>query len=77
MTIIPFEKLSPKTLRSLLEEFVTRDGTDSGYTKTTLEQNVAQVKKQLEREDAFIVYDERTKTCNIVHKNRLNKRTEN
>ena len=77
MTIIPFEKLNPEILWSLLEEFVTRDGTDSGYTKTTLEQNVAQVKKQLEREDAFIVYDERTKTCNIVHKNRLNKRTEN
>ena len=77
MTIISFEKLNPETLWSLLEEFVTRDGTDSGYTRTTLEQNVAQVKKQLEREDAFIVYDERTKTCNIVHKNRLNKRTEN
>lgn len=69
--IIPFEKLSPEALQGLIEEFVTREGTDSGYTKKSLEENVEMVKKQLKKGDAFIVYDELTQTANIVAKNHL------
>ena len=69
--IIPFEKLSPEALQGLIEEFVTREGTDSGYTKKSLEENVEMVKRQLEKGDAFIVYDEATQTANIVSKNYL------
>ncbi len=64
--IIPFEKLSPEVLESLVEEFVTREGTDSGYAKGSLEQNVARIKGQLRSRLAHIVYDEKTETCNIV-----------
>ena len=73
--IIPYEKLSPTALQGLIEEFVTRDGTDSGYTETSLEENVEMVKKQLQREEAFIVYDEATQTANIVSKNYLEQKT--
>ena len=69
--IIPYEKLSPEALQGLIEEFVTREGTDSGYTKKSLEENVEMVKRQLEKGDAFIVYDEATQTANIVSKNHL------
>ena len=31
--IIPHEKLSPEALQAIIEEFVTRDGTDTGYEK--------------------------------------------
>jgi len=31
--IIPYDKLSPEALQALIEEFVTRDGTDTGYEK--------------------------------------------
>jgi len=72
--IIPFEKLSTVALQGLLEEFVTRDGTDSGYVKKTFEQNVVKVKRQLELGQAFIVYDEKTQTCNIVTKEHLEKK---
>ncbi|MGA3086938.1 MAG: YheU family protein [Thermodesulfobacteriota bacterium] len=71
--IIPYEKLSREALQGLIEEFVTREGTDSGYTKKSLEENVEMVKRQLEKGDAFIVYDEATQTANIVSKNFLNK----
>ena len=71
--IIPHNKLNPETLQNLIEEFVTRDGTDSGYTKGSLEQNVTMVKKQLKRGDAVIVYDQNTKTCNIISKDYLEK----
>jgi len=69
--IIPYEKLSREALNGLIEEFVTREGTDSGYTKKSLEENVEMVKRQLEKGDAFIVYDEVTQTANIVSKNYL------
>ena len=71
--IIPYKKLSPEALNGLIEEFVTRSGTDSGYTKNTLEQNIDMVKRQLKRSEVFVVYDENTQTANIVSKNYLEK----
>ena len=71
--IIPYDKLSPEVLEGLIEEFVTRDGTDTGYVKKSLEQDVAKVKRQLKRGDAAIVYDQNTRTSNIVAKNDLKK----
>jgi len=64
--IIPHEKLSPEALKSLIEEFVTRNGTDNGDTLSTLEQNVAMVMKQLLRKEVVVVYDEITQTVNVV-----------
>jgi uncharacterized protein len=37
--IIPYEKLSRTALHGLIEEFVTREGTDSGYTEKSLHEN--------------------------------------
>jgi uncharacterized protein YheU (UPF0270 family) len=64
--IIPYEKLSPRALRGLVEEVVTRNGTDNGYIMATLEQNVAMVTAQLHRREVVVVYDESTQTANIV-----------
>ncbi|MFC1488580.1 YheU family protein [Thermodesulfobacteriota bacterium] len=71
--IIPHEQLSPEALQGLIEEFVSRDGTDTGYSKKSLEQDVARVKGQLKRGDAVIVYDQTIKNSNIVTKDHLNK----
>lgn len=64
--IIPHEKLSPQALRGLIEEFVTRNGTDNGYIQATLEANVSMVIAQLQRREVAVVYDESTRTANIV-----------
>ena len=66
MLVIPHKKLSPEALSRLIEEFVTRDGTDSGYTRGSLVENVAMVRRQLDAGQAVIVYDNRTNTGNIV-----------
>jgi len=63
---IPHEQLSSEALQGLIEEFVTRNGTDNGDTRTTLEQNVQMVMGQLKRGEAVILYDEITQTANIV-----------
>ncbi len=66
--IIPHNRLSQEALQGLIEEFVTRDGTDTGYVDGTLEKSVNMVLRQLIRGDVFIVYDEATETANIVPK---------
>jgi uncharacterized protein YheU (UPF0270 family) len=71
LMIIPYDKLSTEALEALIEEFVTRDGTDTGYEKKSLENDVAMVKRQLKRGDVVIVFDQSTKTGNIVLKDRL------
>ena len=71
--IIPFEKLSKEALHGVIEEFVTRDGTDYGLVEPELEQKIERVLRQLEKGDAFIVYDETTMTTNIVSKDEIAK----
>jgi uncharacterized protein len=66
--ILPHDRLSQTALQGLIEEFVTRDGTDTGYTDGGLEENVEMVIRQLKRGDVVIVYDEVTETANIVPK---------
>ena len=69
--IIPYEKLSPEALRGLIEEFVTRPGTDTGYTEGSLEENVEMVMMQLKLGDVLVVYDATMQTANIIPKDKL------
>ena len=69
--IVPYEKLSPEALKGIIEEFVTRPGTDTGYTKGSLELNIDMVIRQLKHGDAFVVFDEATQTANIVPKEQV------
>ena len=66
MVIVPYQNLSPEALQGLIEDFVTRPGTDSGYTGASLEQNVARVKSQLRSGEALITFDPVTGTANII-----------
>jgi len=63
---IPYQKLAPETLRALVEEYITREGTDYGLEEKTLEEKVADVMRQLERGEAKIVFELETATANIV-----------
>ena len=64
--IVPHDRLSQEALRRLIEEFVTRENTDTGYTDGSLDDNVKMVLHQLNRGEAVIVYDEVSQTANIV-----------
>lgn len=69
--IIPYRQLSQDALLGLVEEFVTRDGTDYGEEEIPLPRRVAQVMKQLERGDVVILFDSDSNSCNIVSKSDL------
>ncbi len=74
--IVPHTDLSEAALQGLLEEFVSRDGTDSGYTKLTLAQRAAQVRRQLDRGEAVVVYNPTTQTANIIPRKDLDNSVE-
>ncbi len=63
---LPFDALSPEALRSLVEEFVTRDGTDYGAVERSVEEKIAQVMQQIRAGEARLVFDPETETANIV-----------
>jgi len=70
--IIPANAISPETLNSLIEEFVTRDGTDYGDHETDLATKVRQVKGLLDRKEVVIIFNEATEQAGIVHKDQIN-----
>lgn len=60
------DDLSPEALRGLIEEFVTRDGTDYGAVERGVEEKIAQVLAQLRSGEARLVFDLETETANIA-----------
>lgn len=63
---IPHAALADGTLRNLIEEFVTREGTDYGDRIYSLADKVSQVRRQLEQGSVVIVYDPHTESCHIA-----------
>ena len=70
---IPAEELSRESLDGLLEEFVTRDGTDYGEEEATFDDKKRAVNRQLEQGEVVIVFDPKTQTANIILKDELRK----
>lgn len=69
--IIPIQQLPTDTLRNMIEEFVTRDGTDYGETEIGIEQRVEQVKARLVSGEVVVLFSQSTGQCNIVASNML------
>jgi len=64
--LVPHTELAEDTLRSVVESFILREGTDYGEREFSLEQKLAHVYRQLERGEARIVFDPNTETVDIV-----------
>jgi uncharacterized protein YheU (UPF0270 family) len=63
---IPYNSLSKSALRSLIEEYVSREGTEYGDIDVELQTKVEQVQLQLERGEAQITFDPDTETTDII-----------
>ena len=59
---IPIDQLNPDTLREVVAEFVTRDGTDLTDAKTKIDQ----VLRALRAGRAELHYDEEEETTTII-----------
>lgn len=69
--ILPWQELSADALNGLIEEFVTRDGTDYGEQEVPLERKVEQIKAKLRSGEVVLLFSESTAECSIVAKERL------
>ena len=59
---IPHSELSQATLRAIVQEFVTRDGTDH----SSVERRIENVLRQLEAGQIELHFDDQTETCNLI-----------
>ncbi|KAA8996356.1 YheU family protein [Affinibrenneria salicis] len=69
--IIPWQQLNPDTLDSVIESFVLREGTDYGLQERSLAQKVEDVRLQLQRGEAVLVWSELHETLNIMPRDRF------
>ena len=64
--IIPWQSLSDSALRGIIEEFVTREGTEYGASEVSLDAKIQQVRRQLERGEARVTFNQATQSCSIA-----------
>ena len=62
---IPVNKLSLEALQGVIEEFISRAGTDYGEVEASADTKFRQVKQKLETGSAVLIFDDETETTNI------------
>ena len=62
---IPYKELSAAALTAVVEEFVLREGTEYGDQDYSLQNKVAQVKRQLANGEVKINFDPESGSCQI------------
>ena len=65
---VPWEQLESDVLHKLVEEFVSREGTEYGEQEVMLNTKVKQVIEQLKAKKATITFDPETQTTHIISK---------
>jgi len=71
--IVPYKKLSKSALQALIEDFVTRDGTDYGLDEMSMQEKTEHLLVLLETGELLISYNEETESCGLVTKDELSK----
>jgi uncharacterized protein YheU (UPF0270 family) len=72
LMLIPYDQLEADTLTRLIEDFVTRDGTDNG-DDTPLETRVLRVRHALSKGQAVIFFDLESQQCQLMLKHEVPK----
>jgi len=62
---IPVNKLSPEALQGVIEEYISRDGTDYDEIEVPTETKFRYVKQKLEKGFAVLIFDDESETTNI------------
>jgi uncharacterized protein YheU (UPF0270 family) len=62
---IPYQELAVETLTAIIEEFISREGTDYGAHETSFEKKVQQVMNQLKRGEIVVTFDPESQSCDL------------
>jgi len=65
---IPWRELSAEALQGVIEEFVTREGTEYGLREVALATKVADVRRQLERGEVVLFFDADSASCQLLRR---------
>lgn len=68
--LIPYQMLDLETLDNLIEDFVTRDGTDNG-DDTPLQRRKERALMALQKTEAVILFDPQSAQCQLVARHEL------
>lgn len=68
---IPWQQLSTAALQGVIEEFITREGTDYGEREIELSAKVDKVVAQLKAGEVVIVFDNERDACQLVTRQSL------
>ncbi len=63
---IPWQELEGETLLALVEEFITREGTDYGDQEVSLQKKVDQVVLGIKQKQYVIVFDQEVESVHIL-----------
>ena len=63
---IPWDSLSETALRGIVEEFVTREGTEYGARPVSLHEKRRAVLRQLEAGEVLITFNDEDQTCSLI-----------
>ncbi|MDB6062468.1 MAG: hypothetical protein JWM78_2571 [Verrucomicrobiaceae bacterium] len=64
--IVPTEQLSADALQGIIEEFITREGTDYGDVELSLAEKAEQIRLQLRKGLVVVVFDILTESCTMM-----------
>lgn len=67
--IIPITALSADALEGIIKEFVLREGTEYGLVEVSLDTKVQQVRRQIQRGEVVLVYEESSESVDLIPKN--------
>lgn len=70
-TLIPHDSLEAETLNNILQDIVSRDGTDYGNYDLSSEQKCQQALKMLQQKQAFLIFDTESETIKLINKDQL------
>ena len=68
---IPYKDISAEALDNLIEDFISRDGTDYGEFEVSLADKKAQIMLQLQQGKVAIIYDEGSESCTLLPRDQL------
>lgn len=68
---IPADQLSPEALSGLVDDFITREGTDYGPREYSLEEKRDQVLRSITRREVVIVFDPESESVTLVTRREL------
>lgn len=69
--VVPYSSLSADALQGVIEEFITREGTDYGQQEFPLEKKREQVLRALKQGHVLIVFDAEAEAVTLVTREEL------